>query len=98
MGDEVRIQSDSLRRLAGDLDEVVSLLASAQSAVMDSEISGAAFSPSGVSLAYAFAGAIEFAASDALEQAEQIGSIQARLHRTANQWDEAEDASTVRRV
>jgi hypothetical protein len=95
MSGEIRVDPPSLRRLADDLTDVVDALRDAQNAIIGSEVSPAAFSPSGVPLAFAFAGAIEFAGSDAYEQAEQVGSIQARLHKTAAQWEAAEEQSTV---
>ncbi|WP_139982609.1 type VII secretion target [Nocardioides litoris] len=98
MSSQVRVDPASLRRLAGDLDDVVSALASAQSSITGSEVSADTFSPAGEILAYVFAASIEYAGTDAFEQAAQVGSIQDRLFRTADQWEAAEEASTVREV
>ncbi|KQY57188.1 MULTISPECIES: type VII secretion target [unclassified Nocardioides] len=96
MSGEVRVDPPSLRRLATELDDVITLLAAAQQSISDSDTQADAFSPSGQPLAYAFLGAIEYAGNDAYEQAAQVASIQRRLNRTADQWEEAEEASTVR--
>lgn len=98
MGSEARVDPPSLRSLAGQLDAVVAKLSAAQRAVLDSEVQADAFSPAGQPLAYAFLGAIEYAGNDAYEQAAQIGSIQRRLERTAQIWEDAEAASTVKEV
>ncbi|WP_169799228.1 type VII secretion target [Nocardioides jensenii] len=98
MSGEIRVDPPSLRRLAGDLDDVIQLLSEAQQAIADSDTQADAFSPSGQPLAYAFLGAIEYAGNDAYEQADQIASIQNRLNLTADYWDKAEEAATVRVV
>lgn len=98
MGDHVNVDPASLRRLASDLDSVMSKLGAAQSAVLASEVQPSAFSPSGEPLAYAFLAAIEYAGNDAWEQGDQVASIKRRLERTAAIYEEAEAASTVREV
>lgn len=95
MSGEVRVDPMALRRLAGDLDSVVAELSSAQSAILESELLADAFSPAGVPLAYAFAGAIEYAGMDAYEQAGQVASIQERLEKTAQIWEASDEFSTV---
>lgn len=95
MSGQVRVDPPSLRNLATQLDGVHAKLQLAQRAILDSEVQPTAFSPSGEPLAYAFLAAIEYAGSDAYSQADQIGSIQRRLDRTAEIWEQTESASTV---
>lgn len=97
MSGGIKVDTNALRNLASNLEEVKSSLLSAQTALNGAILDGGVFSELDLGgwMGGAYTRGNTFAAHDAGEQAGQIGSIQDRLHQTAQLWDDTEEANTV---
>ncbi|HEY7048739.1 MAG TPA: hypothetical protein VH373_16075 [Jatrophihabitantaceae bacterium] len=97
MSDGETVQPEALRQLAEQLEsQLHPLLERAAHSFEAAEIEGEKFSTAGIAMQIAYPGTREFAATDADSKIEVVSAMKEKLSATAEEWDKAEHASTVK--